>query len=86
MISSLSQRLQAVEDVPYNSFRTLDKTVVAAMLPDSDVKTVNLHEALDGDQPMEFHYVSILAEIKRMLGNPSYSGKMYTSFEYEAMR
>jgi hypothetical protein len=78
--------LQAGEDVPFNSFRTLNKTVVAAMLPDSEVKTVNLHEALDGDQPMEFHYVSILAEIKRMLGNPAYSGKMYTKFEYESLR
>ena len=56
------------------------------MLPDSDIKTANLHEALDGDQPIEFHYVSILAEIKRMLANPAYSGKMYTAFEYEAMR
>ena len=56
------------------------------MLPDSDIKTANLHEALDGDQPMEFHYVSILAEIKRMLANPAYSGKIYTAFEYEAMR
>ncbi len=56
------------------------------MLLDSEVKTVNLHEPLDGDQPIKFHYVSILAEIKRMLGNPAYSGKMYTSFEYEAMR
>ncbi len=78
--------MQAGEDVPFNSFRTLNKTVVAAMLPDSEVKTVNLHEALDGDQPMEFHYVSILAEIKRMLGNPAYSGKMYTKFEYESLR
>jgi hypothetical protein len=60
--------------------------VVAAMLPDSELKTVNLHEALDGDQPMEFHYVSIMAEIKRMLGNPAYSGKMYTKFEYESLR
>ena len=56
------------------------------MLPNSAVKTENLHEALDGDQPMKFHYVSVLAEIKRMLGNPAYSGKMYTAFEYEAMR
>ena len=56
------------------------------MLPNSKIKTKDLHEALDGDQPMEFHYVSILAEIKRMLGNPAYSGKMYTSVEYEAMR
>ena len=56
------------------------------MLLNSEVKTKNLHEALDGDQPMEFHHVSIMAEIKRMLGNPAYSGKMYTSFEYEAMR
>lgn len=56
------------------------------MLPDSKVKTKNLHQELDGDQPMDFHYVSIVAEIKRMLGNPAYSGKMYTSFEYEAMR
>ncbi len=56
------------------------------MLPDSDVKTKDLHEELDGDQPMQFHYVSILAEIKRMLGNPAYSGKMYTKFEYEEMR
>ena len=56
------------------------------MLPDSEVKTKDLHEALDGDQPMKFHYVSILAEIKRMLGNPAYAGKIYTSFEYEAMR
>ena len=55
------------------------------MLPNSAVKTEDLHEALDGDQPMVFHYVSIMAEIKRMLGNPAYSGKMYTSFEYEAM-
>ena len=78
--------MQAGEDVPFNSIRTLNKTVVAAMLPDSEVKTVNLHEALDGDQPMEFHYVSILAEIKRMLGNPAYSGKMYTKFEYESLR
>ena len=55
------------------------------MLPGSEVMTKNLHEALDGNQPMEFHFVSILAEIKRMLGNPAYAGKMYTSFEYEAM-
>ena len=55
------------------------------MLPNSEVKTENLHEALDGDKPMKFHYVSVLAEIKRMLGNPAYSGKMYTSFEYWAM-
>jgi hypothetical protein len=73
-------------DVPFRSFRTLNKEVMQTMLPDSDVKTKNLHEMLDGDQPMEFHYVSIMAEIKRMLGNPAYSGKMYTSFEYAAMR
>ena len=58
------------------------------MLPGSEIKTVNLHEELDGDQPMEFKfvYVSILAEIKRMLGNPAYSGKMYTEYEYEEGR
>ena len=56
------------------------------MLPESDIKTADLHEALDGDQPIEFHYVSILAEIKLMLANPAYAGKMYTAFEYEAMR
>jgi hypothetical protein len=56
------------------------------MLPDSDIKTKDLHEALDGDQPIQFHYVSILAAIKRMLSNPAYSGKMYTKFEYEEMR
>ena len=62
--------------------------VVDAMLPESGAKTrtVFLHDPLDGEQPMKFHYVSILAEIKRMLGNPAYSGKMYTAFEYEAMR
>ena len=64
----------------------MDEFVRNVMLPDSDIKTANLHEALDGDQPIEFHYVSILAEIKRMLANPAYSGKMYTAFEYEAMR
>ena len=58
------------------------------MLPGSEIKTVNLHEELqvDGDQPIEFFYVSILAEIKRMLGNPAYSGKMYTQYEYEEGR
>ena len=56
------------------------------MLPNSAVKTEDLHEALDGDQPIKVHYVSIMAEIKRMLGNPACSGTMYTSFEYEAMR
>jgi hypothetical protein len=74
------------KDVPFRKFRTLDEHVRTAMLPDSDIKTANLHEALDGDQPMEFYNVSILAEIKRMLANPAYSGKMYTAFEYEAMR
>ena len=86
MILSYYYRLQAPEDIPFHSFRTFSKGVVEAMLPNSAVKTEDLHEALDGDQPMQFHYVSILAEIKRMLGNPAYSGKMYTSFEYEAMR
>ncbi len=81
----LSKRLQAPEDIPFHSFRTLSKEVLEAMLPNSEVKTKNLHEAFDGDQPMEFHYVSIMAEIKRMLCNPAYSGKIYTSFEYEAM-
>ena len=56
------------------------------MLPGSEIKTVNLHDELDGDQPIEFFYVSILAEIKRMLGNPAYSGKMYTQYEYEEGR
>ena len=64
----------------------MDQVVRSVMLPDSDIKTANLHEALDGDQPMEFYYVSILAEIKRMLANPAYSGKMYMAFEYESMR
>jgi len=86
LMTILSQPGYNPADVPFRSFRALNKKVVNAMLPDSDVKTKNLHEALDGDQPMDFHYVSILAEIKRMLGNPAYSGKMYTSFEYEAMR
>ena len=56
------------------------------MLPGSEIKTVSLHEKLDGDQPMEFVYVSILAEKKRMLGNPAYSGKMYTQYKYEEGR
>ncbi len=73
-------------DVPFRSIRTLHKTVRGSMLPGSEVMTKHLHEALDGDQPMEFHYVSILAEIKRMLGNPAYPKTMYTQFEYETMR
>ena len=56
------------------------------MLPGSKIKTVNLHEELDGNQPLEFVYVSILDEIKRMLGNPAYSGKMYTQHHYEEGR
>ncbi len=82
----LLQHMQFPEDVLFHSFRTMNKTVVEAMLPEPEWKTVNLHEPLDGEQPIKFHYVSILAEIKRMLGNPAYSGKMYTSFEYGAMR
>ncbi len=53
------------------------------MLPGSKIKTVYLHEELDGEQPIEFVYVSILDEIKGMLGNPAYSGKMYTRHQYE---
>jgi len=56
------------------------------MLPGSKIKTVNLHEELDGNQPLEFVYVSILDEIKRMLGNPAHSGKMYTQYQYEEGR
>jgi hypothetical protein len=84
--SYLSQPGYDPDDVPFRSIRALNQTVTDAMLPDSDVKTKDLHEELDGDQPMQFHYVSILAEIKRMLGNPAYSGKMYTKFEFEEMR
>ena len=58
---------------------TLDRDPVNEMIK-------NLHEELDGHQPIEFFYVSILAEIKRMLGNPAYSGKMYTHYEYEEGR
>ena len=56
------------------------------MLPNSKIKTKDLHEALDGDQPMEFHYVSIMAEIKRIIQPIQEKCTMYTSFEYEAMR
>lgn len=94
MVLEISNDLSAMQlqasfdpaDVPFRSFRGMDQAVREAMLPDTQVKTANLHEELDGDQPMEFHYVSILSEIKRMLGNPAYVGKMYTKFEYEAMR
>ena len=73
-------------DVPFQTFRTMDKKVRESMLPGSQIKTKDLHEEKDGDQRVEFHYVSIMAEIKRMLANPTYSGKMYTHFEYEDMR
>jgi hypothetical protein len=69
--------------IPFRTFKTLDEHVRKAMLPGSNVKTVNLHEELDGNQPIKFVHVSILDEIKHMLGNPAYSGKMYTKHEYE---
>jgi hypothetical protein len=48
------------------------------MLPGSTIKIANLHEGLDGKQPIELGYVSILDEVKRLLGHPAYSGKIYT--------
>jgi hypothetical protein len=36
------------------------------MLPNSAVKTENLHEALDGDQPMQFHYVRCMSYLSNL--------------------
>ena len=47
--------------IPFWTFQTLDEHMRKAMLLGSKIKTVNLHEELDGDQPIEFFYVSILA-------------------------
>jgi len=84
--SAVSQPGFDPSDVPFQSFRTMDEKVRKAMLPDSGIKTVDLHEEKDGDQPVKFNYISVMAEMKRMLANPTYSGKMYTHFEYEDMR
>ena len=37
-------------DVPFQTFRTMDKKVRESMLPDSQIKTKDLHEEKDGDQ------------------------------------
>jgi hypothetical protein len=86
LIVDLNQPNFDPQNIPFRTFKTLDEHVRKAMLPGSKIKTVNLHEELDGSQPIEFVYVSILDEIKRMLGNPAYSGKMYTKHEYEKGR
>ena len=73
-------------DVPFQSFRTMDKQVRQSIRIDSEIKTKSLHEKKDGDQCVEFHYVSIMAEIERMLANPAYSGKTYTHREYHGVK
>jgi hypothetical protein len=49
IMAILSQPLYDPADVPFRSFRALSKKLVNAMLPDSEVKTKNLSEALDDD-------------------------------------
>jgi len=61
---------------------TLDKHIVRDML-DGDIMTVDLNEPKDGDQILQFHYVSPLGAIKRLLADPAYANKLYTQFEYE---
>ena len=61
---------------------TLDKHIVRDML-DGDIMTVDLNEPKDGDQILQFHYVSPLGAIKRLLADPAYANKLCTQFEYE---
>jgi len=63
--------------------QTLDKHIVKAMLPDGDIISLDLNEPLDGDQILQFHYVSLLAAIKQFIADPAYANKLYTQFEYE---
>ena len=65
------------------SMQTLDKHIVKAMLPDGDIISLDLNEPLDGDQILQFHYVSLLAAIKRFIADPAYADKLYTQFEYQ---
>jgi hypothetical protein len=53
------------------------------MLPGAEIKTVNVKQPLDGDQKLKFHFVSLKAEIRRFIANPTLQGKMYTQFEPE---
>ena len=56
MVLEISNDLSAMQlqasfnpaDVPFRSFRGMDQAVREAMLPDTQVKTANLHEELDG--------------------------------------
>ena len=77
------QRSFDPSSIAFKTFRSLDKHIRNAMLPGSEIKTIDLKKPLDGDQELKFHFVSLKAELRRFIANPLFRGKLYTQFEPE---
>ena len=77
------QRSFDPSSIAFKTFRNLDKHIRNAMLPGSEIKSIDLKKPLDGDQELKFHFVSLKAELKRFIANPAFRGKLYAQFERE---
>jgi hypothetical protein len=42
---------------------------------------VSLHEAMDGDQVLDFYWIDPIDAAKRFISKPKFAGKLYTKFE-----
>ena len=62
--------------------QSMSKHVMEAVFPDcSIIKSVSLHEELDGNQPLVLYWIDPCDVFVRHLGDPQFSGKQYTRFE-----
>ena len=68
-------------DVPYRTLKSMSNSILKNVLPESKPKRVSLHEAMDGDQVLDFYWIDPIDAAKRFISKPKFAGKLYTKFE-----
>ena len=68
-------------DVPYRTLKSMSNAILKHVLPESKPHMVSLHEAMDGDQVLDFYWIDPIEAAKRFISKPKFAGKLYTKYE-----
>jgi hypothetical protein len=69
------------DDVPYRTLKSMSNAILKHVLPETKPHVVSLHEAMDGDQVLDFYRIDPIDASKRFISKPKFAGKPYTKFE-----
>ncbi len=61
-------------DVPFRTLKSMSNAIMKQVLPETKPHMVSLHEAMDGDQVLDFYWVDPIDAAKRFISKPKFAG------------